>query len=290
MTTDTSKQWIHLNIGLTTNHVSGLAAFPSGKGGMNLFAVTFGVGLPKVFRSTDTGANWEGISDNSFYALALIPDGLGASSLFAGMRSGIFRSVDDGTSWTSVSTGLASNFFLVSAFAYAPNPGGGIRVFAATQMAGIYVSGNNGLSWTLISDGLRTQAGFYPAIYYLDVADNYVIAVDDIGGCWRRPLSEMVVSVERLPDDGPARFGLRQNYPNPFNRSTTISFTIPTRSFVSLKIFDALGRQACVLVSEELPAGTYVRNWEAAGLSSGLYVCRLVAGSLTETKKLMLLK
>lgn len=288
MTTDTSKQWTHIIIALTTNHVFGLAAFPSGAGGTNLFAVTFGTGV-KLFRSTDTGASWAGISDNYIYALALIPDGLGASSLFAGTTRGIFRSIDDGTSWTSVSTGLASDFLLVSAFAYAPNPGGGIRVFAATQKAGVYVSGNNGVSWAPVNDGLTSQPIYYP-IYYLAVADDYLIAVDNIGGCWRRPLAEIVVSVERLRDDGPARFGLRQNYPNPFNPSTNISFTIPTRSFVTLRVFDALGREVGVLVSEELPAGSYVRRWDAAGFPSGLYFCRLEAGSLTETRKLLLLR
>jgi hypothetical protein len=85
-------------------------------------------------------------------------------------------------------------------------------------------------------------------------------------------------------------YSLGQNYPNPFNPATTISFSVPTQSFVSLKVFDSLGREQSVLLSEKLSAGTYTRQWNAADLSSGVYFYRLEAGSFIETKKLILLK
>ena len=85
-------------------------------------------------------------------------------------------------------------------------------------------------------------------------------------------------------------FALGQNYPNPFNPATTISFTVPTQSFISLKVFDTLGREVSILFSERLSAGTYARQWDAAGLSSGVYFYCLNAGSFIETKKLVLLR
>jgi lysophospholipase L1-like esterase len=85
-------------------------------------------------------------------------------------------------------------------------------------------------------------------------------------------------------------YALGQNYPNPFNPATTISFSFPTRSFVSLTVFDALGREVSTLLSERLSAGTYLRQWNAAGLSSGVYFYRLQAGTFIETKKLILLR
>jgi len=88
----------------------------------------------------------------------------------------------------------------------------------------------------------------------------------------------------------PFAYKLTQNYPNPFNPTTTISFTLPSRSHVSLKVFDALGREVSVLLSEELPAGTHSRQWNAAGLSSGLYFYRLQTADFAETKKLVLLR
>ena len=83
---------------------------------------------------------------------------------------------------------------------------------------------------------------------------------------------------------------LKQNYPNPFNPTTIISFSLPSKSFVSLRVFDTLGREVSILVSEKLPAGTYARRWNAAGLASGEYFYRLQVGSFTETKKLVLLR
>ncbi len=88
----------------------------------------------------------------------------------------------------------------------------------------------------------------------------------------------------------PSEFELDQNYPNPFNPSTNISFSLPSKSFVSLKIFDALGREVSTILSVELLAGKYSRQWNAAGLPSGIYFYRLQAGSFNETKKMILLK
>lgn len=85
-------------------------------------------------------------------------------------------------------------------------------------------------------------------------------------------------------------FQLSQNYPNPFNPSTTISFHVPFRSFVTLKIFDCLGREIVKLASEEFSSGNYSREWNAINLPNGVYFYRLQAGSFSETKKLVLLK
>lgn len=100
----------------------------------------------------------------------------------------------------------------------------------------------------------------------------------------------MITSVKRSSNDLPAHFNLDQNYPNPFNPVTTISFSLPSKSFVSLKVYDSLGREVITILSEELPAGTYSKQWNAADLPSGIYFYRLQAGSFTETKKLVLLK
>jgi hypothetical protein len=85
-------------------------------------------------------------------------------------------------------------------------------------------------------------------------------------------------------------FNLRQNYPNPFNPTTTISFSLPSKSFVALKVFDVLGREVVTIISEELLAGSYTRHWNASNIASGIYYYRLQAGSFIETKKLVLLR
>jgi hypothetical protein len=96
----------------------------------------------------------------------------------------------------------------------------------------------------------------------------------------------------------PSDFSLNQNYPNPFNPSTTISYTLPIHASVSLKIFDAVGRNIATLVNKEQSAGTYEVPFYARNLASGVYFYRLQirqasdgqSGTFTETKKLVLMK
>jgi hypothetical protein len=93
------------------------------------------------------------------------------------------------------------------------------------------------------------------------------------------------------PDDiFPQEFALLQNYPNPFNPNTNFEFHIPQSEFVSLKVFDVLGRAVVTLISEEKPAGIYKVEFNAEQLSSGVYFYSINAGNFSSTKKLILLK
>jgi hypothetical protein len=85
-------------------------------------------------------------------------------------------------------------------------------------------------------------------------------------------------------------YALGQNYPNPFNPVTTIGFRIPTRSFVTLQVFDILGREVASLVGESLESGLYTVQLDGSRLSSGVYYYQLVVGDFTRTKALTLLK
>ncbi len=88
----------------------------------------------------------------------------------------------------------------------------------------------------------------------------------------------------------PNEFRLLQNYPNPFNPETTIQFNIPEKSFVTLKIYDMLGREVTTLVNDELNIGTHQIDFKAGGLSSGIYFYNLSTKNFSETKKLLLIK
>jgi hypothetical protein len=88
----------------------------------------------------------------------------------------------------------------------------------------------------------------------------------------------------------PAIFGLEQNFPNPFNPGTTIQFSLPETAQVTLKIFNAAGKEVAQLVSQKMNAGTYKAEWDASGFVSGIYYCRIVTDRFSETKKMLLLK
>lgn len=85
-------------------------------------------------------------------------------------------------------------------------------------------------------------------------------------------------------------FDLEQNYPNPFNPVTTIRWSIPVQSHVTIKVFNLLGKEISVLVNETQQPGSYEVKFDASKLTSGIYFYRLQAGSFIETKKLVLLK
>ena len=86
------------------------------------------------------------------------------------------------------------------------------------------------------------------------------------------------------------KFILGQNYPNPFNPSTTIKYSIPKQSYVTLKVYDILGREVQTLFNEEKPAGNYQVEFDAAELPSGVYFYRIKAGSFSQVRKMLLIK
>ena len=88
----------------------------------------------------------------------------------------------------------------------------------------------------------------------------------------------------------PKIFALEQNYPNPFNPSTTINYQLPVAEHVSLKIYDAIGREVATLVNEVKDAGYYSAQFDGARFSSGIYFARLSSSGKTQMRKLLLLK
>jgi hypothetical protein len=90
--------------------------------------------------------------------------------------------------------------------------------------------------------------------------------------------------------DIPLEYRLEQNYPNPFNPSTKISFSIPEKSFITLKVYDILGNEVASLLNEEKPAGYYNLDFNASRLSSGVYFYKLKSNGIVQTRKMILEK
>jgi hypothetical protein len=100
----------------------------------------------------------------------------------------------------------------------------------------------------------------------------------------------LITSVKRQDDVIPSVYSLEQNYPNPFNPSTKISFEIPSKETVTLKIFNVLGQEVTTLINNELDAGKYTLDFNASSLASGMYIYQITAGNFHATKKMTLLK
>lgn len=193
------------------------------------------------------------------------------------------------TAWREVSTGILRDGTLFSVSA----PSADV-IYACGSNGMIFKSSNGGGTW--LDQTVQTKRNvnaifFYDEKHGFAVGDSGLILYTSDGG---------LTGVADRGGFPPTKFVLEQNYPNPFsagggsafggNPSTTISFGLLSKSFVSLRIFDALGREVSNLLADELLAGTYARQWNAAALPSGVYFYRLQAGNYIETKKLVLLR
>ncbi|MDQ3021713.1 MAG: T9SS type A sorting domain-containing protein [Bacteroidota bacterium] len=98
------------------------------------------------------------------------------------------------------------------------------------------------------------------------------------------------VSVNSFSNQLPDRFELKQNYPNPFNPSTVINYSLTENRFVSLKVYNALGKEVAALVNQKQSAGNYQVEFNAANFNTGIYFYKLETESFVETKKMILLK
>jgi hypothetical protein len=134
--------------------------------------------------------------------------------------------------------------------------------------------------------------------YYLDTLNcdftcdvNLSAAATDgrIIGDPRWSFNGVITSVDNS-DLSPSTFSLDQNYPNPFNPSTSFTYQVGKAGFVSVKIYDLLGREVTTLVNEFKQAGSYPATWNAASFGSGVYFYKMQSGSFTSTKKMILMK
>jgi streptogramin lyase len=191
-----------------------------------------------------------------------------------------------------------------------PFPGEHVRPLAVTsdgrlwmQYDSEYPSNDAGICWY---DGVSVVSfpappGGVPQWGGLPNSSINDVEVRDIPGgyelwmsCLGRGIAVLTVDLgitgiddkKELPKD----FGLSQNYPNPFNPTTKISFSIPSQTIVSLKVYDILGGEVATLVNEEKPAGTFEVIFNASSIASGTYFYKLQVGSFFETKKMLLLK
>jgi hypothetical protein len=244
-----------------------------------------------VFLSTNDGSSWAAIGFNnasfSVTSLAIGSDDKGGTNLYAGTNGfGIRLSTNDGNSWTTIDSGLAN--YLIEGQTIYPVQAlltCGSNVFASIWGGGIYLSTNSGTSWNPVNTGLPNN---YVATLFSDSLNLY--AGTYYGGVCIRPLLEMITAVKNKQNTLPASFSLQQNYPNPFNPSTTIQYSVPKTSLVTIKVYDILGREVTTLVNVQKSPGNYSVQFSAARYASGIYFYRMQSGTFSETKKLLLLK
>lgn len=261
--------------------------------------VVFDTTVRGIYLSTNLGLTWSWLSGNFIktYVTSMLLSNQG--TLFAGLGAnpgasfgfitvpgGLLRSTNNGTSWSTAGWTLPdtisvsclakdnATFFAGTSFGRGHPPSGGV-----------YLSIDDGLTWKSISNGLPGAA-----IYSLFAYQGKLLVGTAGYGIWYRPLSEIVNVITTQDAFIPNIFLLNQNYPNPFNPSTVISYQLPTNSYVTLKLYDVLGREVNTLVSTSESAGNHSVTLQTTDLPSAVYLYTLQAGNYTQTKKLILIK
>ena len=191
----------------------------------------------------------------------------------------MYRSTNQGASWTAVNNGIPANT-TVNVFANA-----NCNIFAGTYPNGFFVSSNNGNSWTQENNGFPV----YMSLYSLTIKGSLIFAGTDGSGAWKRILSQ-IIDIKQINFVIPDEFSLSQNYPNPFNPKTKIKMQITKLSDVRLVVYNALGREIETLVNKQLKSGTYEVEFDGSNYTSGVYFYRIEAGDFVDVKKMILLK
>jgi len=261
-----------------------------------------------ILKTTDGGTNWNtqpSGTTNNLRSIASINEN---TAYAVGIFNTILKTTNGGETWTTQTsealTYLRSVSFVDENTGWAAGFGG---ILLKTT--------NGGTEWLQLNSGTNKNieavvAGRLPflrnglggtnknieTVVFNDT--NTVWIVGESASILKTTTGGGVTSIDEkssdlLPDD----FLLYQNYPNPFNPVTVIGYRIPVISNVSLKVYDALGREIAILVNEEKPAGRYEVVFDGSGLSSGVYFYRISvtphsgqAGNFSEVKKLLLLK
>jgi len=244
--------------------------------------VDYGYDL-KIYKSTNYGNNWSQIgqeipSNNIPYSLYAY-DNL----LLCGTETGVYKSINFGTNWSLI-TGIPGNIGL---FGFASI--GTKNIFISAWNYGVYVSNDFGQTFTLRNEGLQSLrcTALYEFGDYLFLGTNPLTIPYKI---YRRPINE-VVYIKNVSSETPNEYKLYQNYPNPFNSSTIVRFKIKDSKFVTLKVFNLLGKEITTLVNEKQSSGIYEISIDGSNLSTGVYFYSLFIDSKKiDTRKFILLK
>jgi photosystem II stability/assembly factor-like uncharacterized protein len=183
---------------------------------------------------------------------------------------------NSGTNWSALTSPLTANAGGIT--------GLGSEWWVAPQSTAVYFSGNNGSTWA--TQYTAPDGAFYHITY--SRTGNTVWGVRSNGKISRygTPLTGITPVTVNVPDN----YSMLQNYPNPFNPVTKIEFAIPKSGLVLLKVYDLLGREVASLVNAEKNAGSYIVDFDASNLTSGIYFYKLEVNGYTDVKKMTILK
>ncbi len=247
-----------------------------------------GIYQHEILRSANNGVNWTSISSgiDSTYKISIIKAD-DYSNLYA-YGYYFYLAQDNEFIWEK-----AEMNGLFNSSGFSPHVRDFIidtdrNIYAATTY-GIFWSNDYGENWETMNEGLPEIASKTISLKSLVYdKEEYIYVIPE--GKYSVFRNSIPLNID-LSDKAVAKnFKLYQNYPNPFNPKTIISYQLSVISDVELSVFNLIGQRIATLVLGRQPAGYYEVEWDAAGISSGVYFYRIKAGEFTETKKFILQK
>ncbi|MBP6672953.1 MAG: T9SS type A sorting domain-containing protein [Bacteroidetes bacterium] len=272
-TTDFGTSWQSWGTGLPTSNIGGVIVKND-----TMYASS---GTKTIYRSLNRGRTWKSVTTNQ---TAYVPYQffIYNNRLLTVTGGKLYSCADTGATWTEVNS--ASFGFNVVSVAVRNN-----HLIVNVNTKGLYHTSNDGAQWTQINTGLPSAT---PSLHTFTIASDTLYAAYGNGGFYQRALTDAgITDVKRKNGEViPSELELSQNFPNPFNPSTRIQFSIPQSGFVTLNVYDAIGREVATVVQQQMNTGSYSAEFNGAGLSSGVYFYQLKAGTFTAMKKMLLIK
>ena len=286
--TDDGITWHKVENSIPKASVVGLAVDKKG----NLFIGTFDVGL---YKSTDGGETVTQLDIEYPYIWTLGKSESGI--IYAGTYgNGLYSSADEGATW-------GREFAVEANYIYAVRTQDN-RIYATSWESGVYTgvikTRSAKYQYPHVASGSTVDwydmglSGFGVSSILPDKSGKYVYAGTSRGEIYRSSTS--ITSVKKQ-SSLPHQFALKQNYPNPFGKVTkhasnitTIEYKIPKSTFVTLTVYDVLGRRIKTIVHQRMKAGTYKTSFNAENLPSGVYFYTLKADGFITTRKMLLIK
>jgi photosystem II stability/assembly factor-like uncharacterized protein len=193
----------------------------------------------------------------------------------------VWVTANQGTNWTDISSNLPN----VPVHSLAIDPSSSSTLYVGTE-TGVYKSTNSGGTWSSSNAGMPSYVPTDELAIQKDTKTMFAFT----HGRGVFVVSLTPTGVADSPTGTPREYTLSQNYPNPFNPQTHLRYSIADARFVSLKVFDILGREVATLVNEMKNPGDYTVEWNASAFASGIYFYTLQVGSSVETKKMLLVR
>ena len=248
-----------------------------------------------ILETSDGGMTWHvsqfptagGVSDIHFSS---------PSTGYAVSSEKIYKTTNGGLNWVLLAT--APDTVSLEGVRFADNSATGIVYGKKTSWDTLSTvpfvgrTTNGGADWSyIVLSGFAQRSSLIGGKLITD-SIGYLCGGSDLAGeaVMLHTTNGGVTFVPPNPEGPTGEYRLAQNYPNPFNPTTEVRFEIAEGGFVSLRVYDVLGREVATLVNEVMKPGTYERKFDGSRLASGVYYCRLTAGPIVATKKVMLMK